>query len=72
MKMFAFKNEMPTTIEELNNFERRQMNDDRMYDTVMTIIFATIAMILIGMACSYVAQKLNTFNEQVQKSFIVS
>lgn len=69
MKMFAFKTEMPTTIEDLNKYELRRLNDEYIYDTVLTFIYAMITFIMIGMMCSFISEKLSTFSTEIQKSF---
>lgn len=70
--VFSFKSELPKTIEELNNFERRQYNEDNLYDTVMVVLYAMIFLTVFCMAGSFIAEKLTTFESQIQKSFSVS
>ena len=66
---FVFKKELPTTIEELNRFEHQ--DEDMVYNTVVTILYGMMAIILFSMFCSYTIDHLNIFEDQITKSLMV-
>jgi hypothetical protein len=68
MKMFNLKSELPETIDELNQYNRRNDAENEAFDTLLVILYATTLVLLMGFGCSILAEKLTKFETNIQRS----
>lgn len=67
MKMFTFKAENRDV--DQNHIDRRLENENALYDSALTVLYTAIFLIGFMMAGSFLAEKLVTFEKDIQKSF---